>query len=310
MLHNANMDMNRFYIYKITLLKGSLAGKYYFGKHKMRKDSKNPLTDGYYGSGKILKDYYKVYPFEQGVTAIKEIIEYNDSEEVNCIREQFYIGDKWKTDQNCINLKEGGIGGQYSEESRMKISKALKGYIHSEESRKHMSIAHKGKSPSNKGVPQSEEARRKNSESHKGLKHTQEWKDNMSALMKGRKHGPMSEEQKEKLSVSLKGKKRTEEARKKQGDTLRGRKLTPEWCKHIGDGRRGIKHTEESIEKMRKAKKSKSKSVIMIEPNGIQTVYISQIGASRETGIPRMQIWRCLNGKKETDSKGNKWVAA
>ena len=60
-----------YYVYKITLLKGSLAGAYYIGQHRTKK-----MNDGYAGSGTILRNYYKVYGEKNGETYTKEIIRY------------------------------------------------------------------------------------------------------------------------------------------------------------------------------------------------------------------------------------------
>lgn len=95
-----------YYIYKITLLKGNLEGHYYIGKHKTDKEK-----DYYAGSGVIVKGYYKKYGKKKGVTYTKEILEYNPTEEVNNIREKEIIGDLYKTDPLCLNLKYGGEGG-------------------------------------------------------------------------------------------------------------------------------------------------------------------------------------------------------
>lgn len=92
-----------YYTYKIILLKGTLAGKYYYGQHITDK-----LKDYYTGSGTVLKDYYKKYRATEGVTYTKEILKfYNDSEELDKA-EEVLIGDLWKTDPNCLNLKPGG----------------------------------------------------------------------------------------------------------------------------------------------------------------------------------------------------------
>ena len=62
------MNYKYFYTYKIILLKGSLAGKYYYGQHKT-----NRLNDSYAGSGKIIKAYFKKYGAVVNDTYIKEI---------------------------------------------------------------------------------------------------------------------------------------------------------------------------------------------------------------------------------------------
>ena len=60
------------YIYKITLLCGSLKNKYYLGKH-----TTSNWKDGYVGSGKIVQDYFKKYGRKKNITYKKEIIEFN-----------------------------------------------------------------------------------------------------------------------------------------------------------------------------------------------------------------------------------------
>lgn len=124
-----------YYIYKITLLKGNLEGHYYIGKHKTDKEN-----DYYCGSGVIVKDYYKKYGKKKGVTFTKEILEYNPSEEVNNHREKEIIGDLYKTDPLCLNLKYGGEGGRWE---------------------KGMTAINKGKSPSPETIASLSKALRK-----------------------------------------------------------------------------------------------------------------------------------------------------
>lgn len=277
------------YLYKITLLCGSRKGYYYYGKHSTKK-GRNPDSDIYWGSGTIIKEYIKKYGAIDGVTLHKEILEYNATVDENNSREQEVIGDRWKTEPLCINLKAGGTtGAEYSEEARAKISKALTGYKHSKESRRHMSEGHMGQKPWNKGIPQTEEQRKKNSECHKGLNHTQEWKDAMSEKMKGRPHGPMSEETKKKLSEKLKGRKMSIESRKKMSETRKGRKLVAEHAKHVGDA----------------CKKRMSKSVVMINADG-RTEFYSRAEASRQTGISETMIYTRIQ-RHIPDTKGNMW---
>ena len=109
-----------YYIYKITLLKGSLKGHYYIGKHKTDKEK-----DYYAGSGIMVKSYYKKYGKKKGVTYEKEIVEYNPTEEVNNLREKEIIGDLYKTDPLCLNLKYGGEGGRW-EKGMTAINKGKK----------------------------------------------------------------------------------------------------------------------------------------------------------------------------------------
>lgn len=175
-----------YYTYKVTLLKGSLAGKYYYGQHKTRD-----LKDGYSGSGRKVLDYFSKYPRIEGVTYVKQILGfYSDEEELN-LAEKELIGDKYKTDPDCLNLRAGGDSKGWSQESRERMSKANSGRIpwnkgkhQSEESRKKMSLAKKGKkqgphseetkrkiSEARKGTPQSPEHREKNRKGHLGIQY-------------------------------------------------------------------------------------------------------------------------------------------
>lgn len=150
---------NYYYTYKITLLKGTLTGHYYYGQHRT-----NNLNDNYCGSGRKLKDYYKKYGKVDGETYIKEILAfYNNVDELNKAETEL-VADKYKTDNLCLNLKSGGIQPGYSVETRNKISKALKGRTLSEETKYKLSITHKGKQ-SWLGMHHSEEAKQKIRES-------------------------------------------------------------------------------------------------------------------------------------------------
>ena len=225
------MENKWYYIYKITLLCGKLANHYYYGMHKRNSLDIDPMDDKYYGSGKIVNNYYEKYPFEQGVTAIKEIIEYNDTKKKNAEREDYYIGDKWLTDPLCLNLKAGGIGGggKWTEEARAKhiahligrpctdeakakISKSNTGKKRTAEARAKMSAAKKGKpQPNLRGRTITEEQREKLRKANTGKKHTEEWKKNMSAKMKGRPGVSPSAETRAKQSAAKKGKRRGKE---------------------------------------------------------------------------------------------------
>lgn len=121
-----------FYTYKIILLKGSLTGKYYYGQHITYN-----LNDNYCGSGTIVRDYYRKYKAIEGITYTKEILKfYNSAPELE-IAETKLVGDLWKTDPNCLNLKQGGkINPFYNKK-------------HTEESVNKMKQSHKGQVPTN-----------------------------------------------------------------------------------------------------------------------------------------------------------------
>lgn len=135
---------------------GYPSGRYYIGKRTYRgSEIKN---DPYTGSGNFCKSYFKKYGEISGVTYIKEILEINPSNKINLKREKILIGDLWKTDPLCMNMAPGGIGSEqrkghtltpeeiakrtesfkksksfhkkhppFTEETKQKISKALKG---------------------------------------------------------------------------------------------------------------------------------------------------------------------------------------
>lgn len=109
------------YIYKIHFLCGFPTGRYYLGKHHGYVD------DTYAGSGEFGRRYYKKYGKVKGITYIKEILEINPDVEINRIREIEIIGDLWKTDPLCMNLKPGGDGNDtLSKENKEALSNAKK----------------------------------------------------------------------------------------------------------------------------------------------------------------------------------------
>lgn len=159
------------YIYKITCLCGSLAGHYYIGKRTQRAEGER-----YYGSGSVIKKYYKKYPPVEGETIIKEILEFNQSQKENSRREKEILGDLFKNDPLCLNLKRGGEGGcafTLSEETRRKMSQSRMGrvswnkgkkfedYTLEQQERTAHTLFKKGQAAHNKGVPMSEEQKLK-----------------------------------------------------------------------------------------------------------------------------------------------------
>lgn len=92
-----------YYTYKITLLKGSLAGHYYYGQHRT-----NNLDDGYCGSGRIIKDYFKCYDKIEHQTYIKEILAFYDNLDDLNKAEFELIGNKYEDDELCLNIRPGG----------------------------------------------------------------------------------------------------------------------------------------------------------------------------------------------------------
>lgn len=190
--------MTYFYIYKITLTEGKLKDHYYIGQHKT-----NNLNDGYKGSGTIVKDYYKKHP--NGYK--KEILEWCGNEVDMNYYEDYFVGDKYKTDPMCLNIKPGGNKAGYSEETRKKLSEANKRRKLSEETRKKISEALKGENNYWYGKKLSEEHRKKLSEAKKNI--SDEARNKMSESHKGKtspmKGKTLSEESREKISEAMKG---------------------------------------------------------------------------------------------------------
>lgn len=175
------MKTRTYYIYKITFLKGRLKNKYYIGMHI--GNNIDLLNDNYFGSGAVCKDYYQKYPPILGETINKDILEICSSKEELLAKEELYIGDLWKTDEMCVNLRKGGMGGgspkgrKLSEATRKKISETLKKKEHnpnfcrkgplSEETKQKISDSRKGKSSGMLGKNHTEETKRKISETTK-----------------------------------------------------------------------------------------------------------------------------------------------
>jgi len=175
------------------------------------------------GSGKLLKKAYNKYGKEH---FSKKILAYADTEEKLNWFECFYI-KKYNARTNGYNLTDGGEGTlglpapnkgkKMSEETRLKMSKSMRGIKHgpmSEEQKQRL----RGRVSPNKGKKMSEEAKRKISESKKGCKY--------------HNRKPMSEEQKHKLREAMigktspnKGKTLSEETKRKISESLKRKKI-------------------------------------------------------------------------------------
>lgn len=106
-----------YYIYKITILKGCWKGKYYIGKHETTN-----LDDNYLGSGVKITTWFKRKERIEGVDYKKEILCYCKDVDEMWKMENYYISDKYETDDMCLNCMEGGHGGHLSTETIQKIS--------------------------------------------------------------------------------------------------------------------------------------------------------------------------------------------
>lgn len=128
------------YIYRIDFLCGE-PSRYYIGKRTSR--SKPEKDNSYRGSGIFCKRYFDKYGIDG--TYIKSIIEINPSKEENSKREEYWIGDLWKTDPLCMNECAGGLlGGSPKGIDHSGKKNSFYGKHHTEESKKKISEAKKG----------------------------------------------------------------------------------------------------------------------------------------------------------------------
>lgn len=174
-------NLKIYYTYKTINL---INNKVYYGKH-IQPFGK---IDSYLGSGKVLKK--AIYKY--GVENFKKIPLNFFSDVVSLAEgEKLLITEDMITDQNCYNLKGGGIGGipygkhhpmygkKHKLESIIKMSKAKIGVKHTPERNLHKSNITKGRT------------------------HTEEAKKKMSDVKKSR----MNSVTKQMISVGLKGNK-------------------------------------------------------------------------------------------------------
>ena len=214
---------------------------YYYTYAFLREDR----TPYYIGKGKGNRAYRRR---DKGIKPPKDkskilILKQNLTEEESFRHEVYMIAVFGRKDlgtgilHNRTNGGDGVSGAVVSDETRRKMSEALKGKPRSKEIRRKISEAHKGKthseksrrnmSESQKGKTFSEETKRKLSEAKKGKTHSEETKRKLSESQKGK---TFSEEHKRKLSESQKGKSRSEESKRKLSEANKGRKWWNDGC--------------------------------------------------------------------------------
>ena len=213
------------YIYETTNL---VNGKKYIGQRKYG------LQEPYLGSGKYLKLAFKKYGKEN---FSKRIICEGDSKKTLNALERLYIStyDAMNSSEY-YNICSGGQGGMPnnkggtgivpSEETRIKISDALKGIKRSDETIRRMSIAQQN-------MP--DDIKQRISDTLKGHIVTEETRQKIREKRKLQTMEPRSEETKRKISESHKGKTKTPEHIKKIADARRGKRRTEEIKKRISD---------------------------------------------------------------------------
>lgn len=137
----------------------------------------------------------------------------------------------------------------HSDETKQKISKALKDRQFSKETIRRMSEAKKGEKCYNYGKTLSEETRQKLSDALKGRPFSGAHKRNLRIALKGKEGHPHTEETKKKISESHKGERcynygthLPEETRQKISDALRGRQFSEETIRKISEAEKGEKN--------------------------------------------------------------------
>jgi group I intron endonuclease len=127
-------------IYKIT---NQINGKIYIGKHQ----TENPY-DGYYGSGKLIKNAIKKYGKENFK---KEILFVFETEIEMNSKEKELITEEFVSRKDTYNTGVGGEGGphfkgkKFTPEARERMNNAMKGRPLTEEHKKKLSLSQKGK---------------------------------------------------------------------------------------------------------------------------------------------------------------------
>lgn len=176
-----------YYIYRIDLLDGT--GRYYIGQ---RSSTVSPEKDTRYrGSGKILCRFFEknggYYKVQEGVHYTKTILEECESYEDLNKAEIRWIGNLYEVDPLCMNLKGGGDGRGWSEESKKKSSLSHIGKYPSKETREKLSKAHTGVPK-----PKDKEWREKIAATLRGTHQSKETREKRSKSLKGKNVGPKS----------------------------------------------------------------------------------------------------------------------
>lgn len=253
-------------VYFVYITINMINGKMYIGQHRCKYEEQ--FTDGYLGSGTIIRNAIKKY----GKENFKRIIlEYADNQEDLNALERKYVDESIICNENFYNLVIGGgapLGMKHSDETRNKISEALKGRRLSEEHKKKLSIANTGKTrteeqnrqhgefmkllyASEPGRIEKLRERMLGNMCHKGHAHTDESKRKMSESRRGKKAWnkgkQFSEESRKRMSEAHKGKQLSEkirekmsEAQKRRGESKEYREMQSQMMKIIWAKRKGV----------------------------------------------------------------------
>jgi hypothetical protein len=256
-------DKKFYTVYKTT---NKINNKIYIGFH-----STNDLSDGYLGSGKILKraiEKYGVENFE------KEYIDIFDNKEDAELLERNIVNKDFVKMKDNYNISLGGnvcilygedngfYGKTHTKETLNKIQKTRGTYNHTDDTKQLLSdMSIKMWSDDNFKLTMSEK--------RKGFKHSDETKDKMSKSSLGKKH---NEDTKQLLSKIAHERHKnmtkdeydnwykqvfTEERNKKISDALTGRKIPKEIVDKINKNPDKIRKTAEKHRGMKRSKETR-----------------------------------------------------
>lgn len=291
------------YIYLIT---DKTNGKQYVGQHHYDKEELDP---SYHGSGIIIKHIYNKRPLSLKEEYLKTCYSQVELDEW----EKYFIFTLNTLTPNGYNLRDGGNGKLFSEETRRKLSDANKGKHLSEETKRKMSKKLKGLLSGEKhpmfGKHHSEETKIKMSESHKNI--SDETRRKMSESHKGKiptnKGKSISDETRIKISDATSGEKNpmfgkhhSEEAKKKIGAVHKDKHPSEESRRKMSESHKGEKnsffgkhHSEETKEKL-------SKKVLQFSLNGELVREWESIRECTKNGFWQSSVCLCCQGKQKS----------
>jgi hypothetical protein len=165
--------------------------RFYIGQRKFSEKNHYSFDPNYHGSGILVRYYKKAHP---NIKINTFCLMYAYSQKELNVLEHYWVSFKLKSPEypDSLNLCSGGKQSGISEESRAKISKALKGHIQSDKTKIKMSKTMAGRKLS-------EETKTKISKAGKGRKVSKETRKKMSRIITGHRH---SEESRMKMSIN------------------------------------------------------------------------------------------------------------